>query len=145
VISLADSDISNFEEGKNISSTQKLNLPPPGSLPSLVEQTYSLNKFETAIEFNATMNDGGKLLAQGANGPQNRAPGADELEATAGNTNSDNMQCQGMDPMVISAQKMFEIKAQREENQRHHEERMQFEADERHEEARQCKAELQDL
>ena len=118
MISLADSDISNFEEGKNISSTQKLNLPPPGSLPSLVEQTYSLNKFETAIEFNATMNDRGKLLAQGANGPQNRALGADELEATAGNTNSDNMQCQGMDPMVIWTQMMYEMRTQREVDQR---------------------------
>jgi hypothetical protein len=46
-----------------IASTQKLNLPLPGSLPPLVEQNYSLNKFETAIEINTTMNELGNLLA----------------------------------------------------------------------------------
>jgi hypothetical protein len=44
------------------------------SLPPLVEQNYSLNKFETAIDFNATMNELGNLIVHGANGPQNRAP-----------------------------------------------------------------------
>ncbi len=47
----SDSEISNFEEGVNIASAQKLNIHPPGSLPSLVEQNYSLNEFEIALEF----------------------------------------------------------------------------------------------
>jgi hypothetical protein len=51
------------------------------------------------------------------------------------NINSQNLQCQGMDPMVIFTQTMDEMKTQREVDQRHyqadqcsHEERMQFEA-----------------
>ena len=87
------------------------------------------------------MNELGNLLNQGANRPQNRASVADALGATARNINYGNMQTQGMDPMVMLTQMMYKMKTQREADQSRHEEQMQFEADERHEEARQGKAE----
>jgi hypothetical protein len=81
-----------------------------------VKQNYSLNEFETAIEFNATMNWLGNLLAQGANRPQKRAPGAHAFRVTAGNGNFNNTQRQGMDPMVMFTQMMHEMKTQRNED-----------------------------
>jgi hypothetical protein len=52
-----------------------------------------------------------------------------------------------MDLMVILTQMMYEMKTQREVDQRRccHKEPMQFEADGRSEEARQCKGELKAL
>jgi hypothetical protein len=64
------------------------------------------------------MNELGNLLNQGANRPQNRASVADALGATAGNINSDNTQPQGMDPMVILTQMIYEMKIQREVDQK---------------------------
>jgi hypothetical protein len=124
-----------------------------------VEQNYSFNEFETAIEFNPTMNELGNLLAQAANEPQNRAPGADALGATAGNINSDNTQRHVMYPMVILTQMIYKMRTQREVDQHRyeadqrcheadqccHEEWMQFEEDKCCEEARQRKQELQAL
>jgi hypothetical protein len=40
--------------------------------------------------------------------------GADALGATARNINYDNMQTQGMDPMVMLTQMMYKMKTQRE-------------------------------
>jgi hypothetical protein len=75
-----------------------------------VEQNCILNKFETFIEFNATMNELGNFLAQGANGPQNRAAGEDVPGATAGNINSDNLQHQGVNRKVVLAQMIYQMK-----------------------------------
>jgi hypothetical protein len=59
-----------------------------------VEQNYSFNEFETAIEFNATVKNLGNLLGQEANRPLKRGLEADAPGETAGNINYDNTQRQ---------------------------------------------------
>ncbi len=113
---MADSDSSNFEKGVNIASTQKLNFSLPGTLPPIVQQNYSLNKFEDAMEFNARIYELGNLLAQGANGPQNRVRGADALRARAENISFENTHRQ-----VMFTQMMYEMKTQMETDQRPYE------------------------
>ena len=43
----SDSEIADFENSINTASTQRLNLPPPESLPPQVERDYSPTEFDT--------------------------------------------------------------------------------------------------